>query len=303
MEELITPEVYKTIVSWAQGHCVRNGILEYDAQQDILGAAHDAAMKAARTYDPARGWAFTTWLFELLEQEFFVNFSRREDTIIPLPHVKARLWNRILQREASLAQSLGRAPSHAEIAEDASISLEEFHTLRDECSAEFVSMETESEDDEGTLLVWDVLDDNGEALAPDPADILEADEDAEAMWGGVKSLLPQEQAVMELLYGFEGPELTQREAADVLGVDKMEVNRLHSSALAKLQGRSNVIRFNPRPSPGRIKNDRFDALEAGIANGDRRICKELVKAYDGTYDLLVSALGIGADNTQALDML
>ncbi len=129
-----------------------------------------------------------------------------------------------------LERRFGRSPEEDEMAQELSMSLDDYHDLLTEVShLGCVSLhETLDHSDEGRSFL-DNLEDIG---GPMPSEILEQQEMTRVMAEILEELSPKERLVIALYY-YE--ELTQKEIAEVLSVSEGRVSQLHSQALLKLR--------------------------------------------------------------------
>jgi RNA polymerase sigma factor for flagellar operon FliA len=138
--------------------------------------------------------------------------------------------NLLTQTMLRLERQLGRSPEEEEMANELSMTIDDYHNLLAEVShLGCVSLhETLDHSEEGRSFL-DNLEDIG---GPVPSEILEQEEMARVLAGILEELSPKERLVVALYY-YE--ELTQKEIAEVLSVSEGRVSQLHSQALLKLR--------------------------------------------------------------------
>ncbi len=145
------------------------------------------------------------------------------------PRELRRKARAIAETTRVLAQQLGRAPNHQEIAQAMGIELEELQQLTGELkSLELGSLNAEhtrDEDDEELEFVPASPDE-------DPLQIFLATESRQRLIDAIEELPEKERLVLTLYY-YE--ELTMREIGKTLGVVESRVSQIHSGAVRRLR--------------------------------------------------------------------
>ncbi|GHF53774.1 RNA polymerase sigma factor [Streptomyces griseosporeus] len=195
-----------------------------ESLEDLYQVAALGLVKAVDHYDPARGRAFEAYAVPTITGEIKRHFRDHMWTL----HVPRRvqdLRNRVRRAAKEVAQTTpGRAPTVAEIAEQAQLTEEEVRTGMEalECFSA-LSLEAEMPGTDGYAL--------GDALGgPDPA--YDTVVDRVAVKPCIEALPERERTILYLRF-FKG--MTQSCIAEQLGISQMHVSRLLSSCFAQLR--------------------------------------------------------------------
>ncbi|MFF9283156.1 RNA polymerase sigma factor SigF [Streptomyces griseosporeus] len=195
-----------------------------ESLEDLYQVAALGLVKAVDHYDPARGRAFEAYAVPTITGEIKRHFRDHMWTL----HVPRRvqdLRNRVRRAAKEVAQTTpGRAPTVAEIAEQAQLTEEEVRTGMEalECFSA-LSLEAEMPGTDGYAL--------GDALgAPDPA--YDTVVDRVAVKPCIEALPERERTILYLRF-FKG--MTQSCIAEQLGISQMHVSRLLSGCFAQLR--------------------------------------------------------------------
>jgi RNA polymerase sigma factor for flagellar operon FliA len=195
-------------------------------KEDMISAAMVGLIDAANKFDPSKGVKFKTFAEYRVRGAIF-DEMRKLDWFSRSMRDKQNLLTRTMLH---LERRFGRSPEEDEMAQELSMSLDDYHDLLTEVShLGCVSLhETLDHSDEGRSFL-DNLEDIG---GPMPSEILEQQEMTRVMAEILEELSPKERLVIALYY-YE--ELTQKEIAEVLSVSEGRVSQLHSQALLKLR--------------------------------------------------------------------
>jgi len=195
-----------------------------ESLDDLYQVAALGLVKAVDHYDPDRGSAFEAYAVPTVTGEIKRHFRDHMWTL----HVPRRvqdLRNRVRQAAKELSQTIsGRAPTVAEIAEQAQLTEDEVRTGAEalECFSA-LSLEAEMPGTDGYAL--------GDALGgPDPGyDVVV---DRVAVRPCLEALPERERTILYLRF-FRG--MTQSGIADQLGISQMHVSRLLSTCFERLR--------------------------------------------------------------------
>jgi RNA polymerase sigma-B factor len=212
------------------------GLAEYLARRfdnrgepldDLVQVASLGLVKAVDRFDPERGLEFSTFATPTIVGELKRHF-RDKGWAVRVPRRVQELHLRLGQVIASLGQSLGRSPTIAEIAREASASEEEVLEAMEAGHAyRTTSLDAPARGDEPGQSLGDRLGDDDSRLA-------ETEE-----WVSLSPLLdelPQRERTILHLRFFHGR--TQSEIAARMGISQMHVSRLLARTLQQLRERA-----------------------------------------------------------------
>ncbi|HEX6930685.1 MAG TPA: SigB/SigF/SigG family RNA polymerase sigma factor [Streptosporangiaceae bacterium] len=206
--------------------CVRRFQNSPEPYEDLLQVGYVGLIKAINNYDPAAGTGLAGYALPCVSGEIKRYFRDKRWQI----HVKRSLQElRLSARNAAaeLTQSLGRAPTDAELADRLQVTDGELREVRRaELAFQSSSLDAPVTDDEGRASLADLIG------TEDPN--LEHVLDMEAVWTHLTGLPEREQQL--LLMRFYG-NMTQAEIGKHLGISQMHVSRLLAEALAYLRER------------------------------------------------------------------
>ncbi|MFC8124974.1 RNA polymerase sigma factor SigF [Streptomyces sp. NPDC057302] len=196
-----------------------------EALDDLRQVAALGLVKAVDRYDPERGSAFESYAVPTVTGEIKRHFRDHMWTL----HVPRRvqdLRNRVRFARQDLTQTVpGRAPTLAEIADKAQLSLEDAAAgLEALDSFTALSLDAELPGSEDGYALRDALG------APDPA--LDVVIDREAVKPRIAALPERER---DILYMRFFGDMTQSRIAEQLGISQMHVSRLLSRCCDRLR--------------------------------------------------------------------
>jgi RNA polymerase sigma-B factor len=206
--------------------CVRRFQNSPEPYEDLLQVGYVGLLKAINNYDPAAGTGLAGYALPCVSGEIKRYFRDKRWQV----HVKRSLQELRLSAKnvtAELTQTLGHAPSDAEIADRLNVTEDELREVRRaELAFQSSSLDAPLADDEGRARLADLIG------AEDPQ--LEHVLDMEAVWKSMSGLPAREQQLVLLrFYG----NMTQAEIGKHLGISQMHVSRLLADALEYLRGR------------------------------------------------------------------
>jgi RNA polymerase sigma-B factor len=206
--------------------CVRRFQSSPEPYEDLLQVGYVGLIKAINNYDPAAGTGLAGYALPCVSGEIKRYFRDKRWQV----HVKRSLQElRLSARSASadLTQTLGRAPTDAELADRLNVREDEIREVRRaELAFQSSSLDAPLTADEGRANLADLIG------TEDPQ--LEHVLDMEAVWKHLNGLPEREQQL--LLMRFYG-NMTQAEIGKQLGISQMHVSRLLAEALEYLRER------------------------------------------------------------------
>jgi RNA polymerase sigma-B factor len=191
---------------------------------DLFQVASMGLLKAIDRYDPARGFAFSTFAVPTIVGELKRYFRDTGWAVhVPRP-IQDRIGqvNRVI---GELSRELGRSPTSAEIAKSLGCSMEDVVEAMEASSAfDALSLETSrsSEEDGGGYAETVGVDDAGYEMV----------EYAAAIEPVMKAMPPRDQLILRLRFERD---LTQSEIAERLGISQMHVSRIIRRSLSRLR--------------------------------------------------------------------
>jgi RNA polymerase sigma factor for flagellar operon FliA len=196
------------------------------SRDDMLSAAMAGLMDAANRYDAGHGAQFRTFAEKRIRGAV-LDEVRRMDWC---PRSLRADQSRVGRAVSELENELGRSPEEREVADRLGLGIEEYQELLSRMShLGCVSLEETVRSREGGATFLDGLRDRN---TPCPEQVLEQHDLTRELAGHLETLTEKERLVVAMVY-YE--ELSQKEAAEVLGLTPGRVSQLHSQALVKLR--------------------------------------------------------------------
>ena len=191
---------------------------------DLVQVASLALVKAVDRYDPARGFAFSTYAVPTISGEIKRHFRDRTWAIRPPRELGERVL-RLQTAVGELTTRLDRAPTVPELAVELGMTseqiLEAIHVRR---MRDTVSLQApRGEYDDGHAIVGDTLGRSEPGFAQ-----VETRLELDAL---LRLVAPRSRVVLRLRYERD---LTQAEIATLLGISQMQVSRIIRAAISQL---------------------------------------------------------------------
>jgi len=212
---------YDPMVKMAAGKISRN---RPDLYEDLMQVGNMALIRLLKQFDSSLGVPFEAYAMKSMIGHM-KNFLRDKSWYIQVPRRIKEKGALVQQTIDELTMKLERSPNVNEIAEKLELSVEEtVEVLAGRECYHYVSLDTPLSQDESAATL-------GELIRSE-ADDYESVERKMDLMEAMKELKPEEQNVLALIFN-EG--LSQRSAADRLGISQMSVSRIQRRATEKLK--------------------------------------------------------------------
>lgn len=201
------------------------GIME---SEDVFNCGVLGLIQAIDRFDPEQGVKFETYGISRIRGAI-IDELRRVD---PLSRNARKMGRRIEAAYAELEEQLGRPATEMEVAEYVGLGRRSFLSITRELGRSTLSLDCSRDGDTGTdaLTLRELIEDRN---SPNPEDLLEKAELAEAL-AKIVARLPEREKQVLLLHYYE--ELNLRDIAAVLTISESRVYQLHTQAILRLRG-------------------------------------------------------------------
>jgi RNA polymerase sigma-B factor len=188
-------------------------------------------LKACKTYDPNREGkaSFKTFAVVYIKGEIR-HYLRDHGSLVQMPRRLNDISSKLNQIEESLTHELERPPTAEELSMRSGFSVQDVREAQHswEACSHFESLDAseESEGREDTRVMCEMVPDRRHIDAQSHA------EDREVVAQALKNVGERTRQIIEFVYFYD---LTQKEAAQLLGLSEMGVSRTLRRAMAKLK--------------------------------------------------------------------
>lgn len=196
--------------------------------EDLINEGNVGLMKAARKFDPTRGFRFISYAVWWIRQSILQGLAD-QGRMVRIPLNQVGNLNRIAKVRSAFLQDNGREPTDAELAELADLTpgkLSETLSI----GGGHLSLDTPfGEDGEGTLM--DVLPDASSPAADAGTTAESLRSDLEEV---MKVLAPREREILRLAFGIGCKEHTLEEIGETFHLTRERVRQLKEKAIRKM---------------------------------------------------------------------
>ena len=205
---------------------------------DLINEGNIGLMKAARRFDPTRGFRFISYAVWWIRQQIMAAISE-QGRMVRLPLNQVGILNRINRARAQFEQEHEREPSDRELAEFLDITPDRVgEAIRH--SARHISFDVSfGEDGDGTLL--DVVPDENAELADRGLQQESLRTDIQHV---MMVLSPREREIVSLAFGIGCREMTLEEIGERFELTRERVRQVKEKAIRKMSrpGVRNILR-------------------------------------------------------------
>jgi RNA polymerase primary sigma factor len=215
----------RLVVNVAKGY-IRSGM----PLADMIQEGNIGLMKAVDSFDPHRGFRFSTYAVAWIRQAIARSIEKQARTI-RVPSYVIQSIRKLNRLESAMTGEMGREPTIDELSARAEVSTDKVACLL-EAKEALVSLDDSQTGDNTGLLIERIQD----VCAIDPereAITLEAGELVNKLLSGLK---PQERMIIEKRFGLvDGDRFTLQQIGEELHITRERVRQLESRALRKLR--------------------------------------------------------------------
>ena len=192
---------------------------------DLIQAGMMGLLDALQGYDDQQGAQFETYATQRIRGAMLDELRDADWAPRSVRKQAREIENAIHQ----LQQTLGKAPSEAQIAESMGVPLTEYQQMLAEAHGHQLVHYEDFENDDGETIGFDLSD-----TRPNPFQVLHDEGMRDTLVREISELPEREKMVMAMYYQ---EDLNLKEIGAVLGVTESRVCQLHSQAILRLRGK------------------------------------------------------------------
>ena len=223
---------YSPLVKYVSGR-MASGLPAHVDEADLISYGLSGLINAIDRFEPAREIKFETYAITRIKGAI-IDELRSLDWVPRSVRARAR---QVEKAHASLEAKLQRSPTDEEMAEELTMTVDEFQdALLEIANSSVLALDDlwTFADPEGSGGQISVLDTITDPNAVDPETEAQASEVKDRLADAIESL-PERERLVVALYYYEN--LTLREIGEVLGVTESRVSQLHTKAVLGLRSR------------------------------------------------------------------
>jgi len=192
---------------------------------DLKSAGIFGLMDAINGFDLSRGIKFKTYCSTRIRGAILDDL-RSQDWVPRLVRLRA---HQLTRARVALEARHGREPTHAEMAKQMKLSLDDYSALSEEASPHSVRSLSETWDDGSGDTAAEKISFVKDQSSPDPADLMNQED---VMRSIIRSLNQREKQIM-LMYYRDG--FTMKKIGELLTLTESRVCQIHSNVIRKLK--------------------------------------------------------------------